>query len=143
MPAPAPKTLEAYTNSPKTPHVIRFVVDDRQTNILISDVNFTFTVDTFGTIFWNIEFYQRNVTHALGSPNNGYLYVDLMDANSFQIPGQQIVIGLQHKGCTDGWIKVVHQDNKSSGYPLGSTLMDLITSLRLRCERITYDTDDC
>lgn len=97
MPAPAPKTLQAYSNSLKTPHVNKFVVDDRQANILISDVNFTFTVDTFGTIFWNIEFEQRNVTHALGSPNNGYLYVDMMDAGNFQIPGQQIVFGLQHR----------------------------------------------
>jgi hypothetical protein len=71
------------------------------------------------------------------------MYIDLLDAGGKVIPSNgRITISLMDAHCTNGWMKVVMQDQQSAGYPPGD-LMNDINSLQLACERVTYVTGRC
>jgi hypothetical protein len=131
------KTLTAYDKGTD------FIIDDKQDNVRIRNLNFTFFVSNPGAIQYDLAFEQNNTNQGTGSPNNAIMYIDLLDAGGKVIPNDgRITISLMDDHCTNGWLKVVKQNQASGGYP-PSDLMNYINSLQLAFERVTYTTGPC
>jgi hypothetical protein len=137
QPAPHTKTLTAYDKGTD------FIIDDKQVNVRIRNLNFTFFVSSPGAIKYDLAFEQNNHNQGIGSPNNAIMYIDLLNAGGKVIPtNERITISLMDAHCTNGWMKVVKQGQKSAGYPPGD-LMNDINSLQLGFERVSYTTGPC
>jgi hypothetical protein len=117
-----------------------FVIDPVQRNIDISGLVFSIAASQ-GSIQYSIEYDQYNATHAIGSPNNAALYMDLLDINGHTIPGPQIIEYPEHDFCHHR--HVIRSQNHAEGYPEDLDLLNAIVAVALRCGLITYDVDVC
>ncbi|MET3995850.1 hypothetical protein ABID65_007522 [Bradyrhizobium sp. S3.9.2] len=124
-----------------------FTIDGGQANINLSSILITIFVEEEhgrGLVQWSLAANQYNRTHAVGAPNNPYLYILLLDQAGGVIPnraGRKITISPSHIGCLNQG-NLVWQGGEA-GFPDDGDLLDTIAGVRLECERISYGTDVC
>ena len=117
-----------------------FTIDRNHVNITLSNIKVTIIAD-IGVVSWSLSADQYNRTHAIGSPNNATLYIDLLDRDGGVIPGQRITASPSHLGCREEPNQV--WEGQATGYPFEGSLLDTIVNIRLSSDDITYNVAPC
>lgn len=81
------------TIQPSPPN-LQFTIDDVTSNITLSQITFTFALDSNNILSYNVGFHQYNHTHAIGSttrrwrarPVNGYRAVPPRKLEAYVLP---------------------------------------------------------
>lgn len=117
----------------------KFRIDDKTYHIMLSDLKFTFSLDGTGLLRYTVTCHQYNHTHAIGTPNNAAVHIDLLDDAGGVIAGDQITIYPRHDGCLGQ--PDYPMRGEAANYP--TNVETVAVAINLRAEEVTYDIGPC